>query len=163
MSDKPTAFGERGEWYVITQFALLALILVAPFTAWHWRLIPSEEVGIVRFTGLILLLAGLGAANIGLLSLGWKNLTALPYPRPQAQFVGDNAYKLVRHPIYTGVISSAGGWSLLSNDLLALLLTAVLFLLLDRKATREEAWLRAKYPEYADYAANTRKLIPWIY
>jgi protein-S-isoprenylcysteine O-methyltransferase Ste14 len=163
MSDKSTAFGERGEWYVIAQFALLALILVAPFTAWHWRLIPSEEVGIVRFTGLILLLVGLGAANIGLLSLGWKNLTALPYPRPQAQFVGDNAYKLARHPIYTGLFLSAAGWSLLVNDLLSLLLTFVLLLLLDRKATREEAWLKAKYPQYAEYAAKTHKLIPWIY
>ena len=163
MSDKSTAFGERGEWYVIAQFFLLGLITAAPFTPWRWPLIPGEGVGIVRWTGLLLLMVGLGVVNSGLISLGWDNLTALPYPRAGAKFVGQGAYRYTRHPIYSGVIIGAAGWSLLVNDLLSLLLTAVLFLLLDRKATREEAWLRARYPEYAEYAAQVRKLIPWIY
>ena len=33
----------------------------------------------------------------------------------------------------------------------------------DRKATREEIWLRDRYPTYGDYAKRTRKLIPWLY
>jgi protein-S-isoprenylcysteine O-methyltransferase Ste14 len=163
MSDKLTSFGERGEWYVVAQFVLLGLITAAPFTPWHWPLIPGESVGVVRLTGLLLLMIGLLAVNSGLISLGWDNLTALPYPRANATFVGQGAYRYTRHPIYSGVILGAAGWSLLVNDLLSLLLTVVLFILLDRKASREEKWLHARYPEYADYAQRVRKLIPWIY
>jgi protein-S-isoprenylcysteine O-methyltransferase Ste14 len=163
MTDKTASFGERGEWYVAAQFVLLGLIAAVPFTAWHWPLIPGDAGSAIRVTGLMMLLIGLGVVNVGLLSLGWNNLTALPYPRRRAEFVGEGAYRYVRHPIYSGVLLSAAGWALLANDLLSLLLTAVLFLLLDRKAHREEKWLRAKYPAYADYQKRVHKLIPWLY
>jgi protein-S-isoprenylcysteine O-methyltransferase Ste14 len=109
-------------------------------------------------------LSGLGAllAFAGLFSLG-RNLTAVPHPKDDAVFVERGAYRLVRHPIYSGIILGAVGWGLLTNSLLVLLLSAGLLLFLDIKSRREEQWLNAKFAEYAGYQQRVRKLIPFIY
>jgi protein-S-isoprenylcysteine O-methyltransferase Ste14 len=42
--------------------------------------------------------------------------------------------------------------------------TALLAVLFDLKARREEAWLIERFPEYADYRARTpRRFVPWLY
>jgi protein-S-isoprenylcysteine O-methyltransferase Ste14 len=157
-------FGARGEWYVLFQAVLLALIVMSPLVP--WRLLPATGgVGLrsLQVAGLLLLLAGVGVANAGLISLGWRNLTALPYPRAEAELVQTGAYRWVRHPIYSGAILAALGWSLLVNNLLALALTAVLFFFFDLKSRQEEVWLRQRYPAYAAYQKQVPKLIPWLY
>jgi protein-S-isoprenylcysteine O-methyltransferase Ste14 len=157
-------FGARGEWYVVFQFILVGFIVLAPLAP--GRLMPATGglwLRAMQVVGLVLLLAGAGVANAGLLSLGWRNLTALPYPRQGAELVVGGAYRWVRHPIYSGVILGALGWSLLVNNVLALALTAVLIFFFDLKSRQEEAWLRQRYPAYATYQKQVRKLIPWIY
>jgi protein-S-isoprenylcysteine O-methyltransferase Ste14 len=154
--------GERGEWYVVGQFVLFGVIFVVPFLTGSfagWST-PWNAVGLV----LGLVLSGLGAllAFAGLFSLG-RNLTAVPHPKDDAVFVERGAYRLVRHPIYSGIILGAVGWGLLTNSLLVLLLSAGLLLFLDIKSRREEQWLNAKFAEYAGYQQRVRKLIPFIY
>jgi protein-S-isoprenylcysteine O-methyltransferase Ste14 len=39
----------------------------------------------------------------------------------------------------------------------------VLLLFFDLKRRREEAWLEARFADYAAYRARTRRLIPWVY
>jgi len=98
----------------------------------------------------------------GVLSLG-SNLTAVPYPKEEAVLVVSGAYRFVRHPIYSGIILGSLGWSLLTNSLLALFLTLVLFIFFDVKSRREEQWLKDKYTNYPSYQKQVRKLIPLIY
>ena len=43
-----------------------------------------------------------------------------------------------------------------------LLFSVVVLLFFDRKSAFEERLLRARFPEYADYARRVRKLLPWI-
>ena len=45
----------------------------------------------------------------------------------------------------------------------ALLWAALLVVFFDIKSRREEAWLAARFPAYADYRRRVRKLIPFIY
>ena len=40
---------------------------------------------------------------------------------------------------------------------------ALLLVFFDIKSRREEAWLVARFPAYADYRRRVRKLIPFIY
>ena len=57
----------------------------------------------------------------------------------------------------------AFGWSFAEAPL-GLVPTALLAVLFDLKARREEAWLIERFPEYADYRARTpRRLLPWLY
>ena len=44
-----------------------------------------------------------------------------------------------------------------------LLWAALLVVFFDIKSRREEAWLAARFPAYADYRRRVRKLIPFIY
>ena len=99
---------------------------------------------------------------VGVLSLG-QNLTAVPYPKEDAVLVESGVFRIVRHPIYSGIILGSLGWGLLTNSLLALFLTLVLFIFFDIKSRREEQWLSDKYADYPAYQARVRKLIPLIY
>ena len=73
------------------------------------------------------------------------------------------AYRLVRHPIYGGIILMAYGWGLVAQGFFTLAYASLVFLFLDLKSRREEGWLEEKFPGYAGYQKRVRKLIPFIY
>lgn len=87
----------------------------------------------------------------------------MPHPRDNSELRTNGVYRFVRHPIYGGLILCAAGYAMLFPSALeiALVLCAILFF--DRKATREEGWLRDRYSTYEEYAKDTRKLFPWLY
>lgn len=72
-------------------------------------------------------------------------------------------YHFVRHPIYTAVVlfslaGAAAHPSVAAGGLeLLILLGALVRMLL------EERLLRAAYPEYAGYAARTRRMLPGVF
>jgi protein-S-isoprenylcysteine O-methyltransferase Ste14 len=101
-------------------------------------------------------------ATRGWVDLG-GNLTPFPRPRADAGLVDTGAYRLVRHPIYGGLILGALGWGLATASPAALAGTVVLAVFFDLKSRREEAWLAAQFKGYAAYRSRTRRLIPWLY
>ena len=111
-----------------------------------------------------LLVGGIGGLFIlsGLLGLG-SNLTAVPHPKEDAFMVVHGAYRFVRHPIYSGIILGAFGLGFLRGGWLGLLYALILFFFFDIKSRRVEAWLRARYADYADYQQRVHKLIPFVY
>ena len=162
MSQTPLWKGSRGEWYLVIQACLFLLLAFGPRScaemAGHDR--PYAEV--VSTTGGMLLLAGMLLAATGVLNLG-KNLTPLPHPKEHATLVVSGAYRIVRHPIYSGITFMAFGWSLWLNSWLTAGYALTLFAFFDIKSRREERLLTAKFPEYAAYRARVRKLIPYVY
>lgn len=162
VAHQPWWKGTRGEWYVIVQFVLFALIAVSPWMApgaSGWRK-PWTVVG--AWAGVVLLLVGVALAVGGAMKLG-NNLTALPYPKDGSELVKQGPYAIVRHPIYSGLLLGAFGWGLLWNAWPTLALAAALFVLFDIKSRREERWLCERYPEYAEYQRRTKRLIPWVW
>ena len=154
--------GSRGEWYVVIQALLLLLLVFGPRT---WQGLPqwsAPYAGLGSVTGIILLFAGLMLAAAGALNLG-RNLTPLPRPKEHATLVVTGAYRLVRHPIYSGIIFMAFGWALWLHGWLTLWYALLLFAFFDIKSRREERWLEEKFPEYTAYRRRVRKLIPFVY
>lgn len=159
MSSRLPSLGPRGEGWVLAQGALLLAIASAGLLGPAWS------------GGTRLLFAALGAALIGagaILAIRGladlrENLTPLPYPRTENRLVETGAYRLVRHPIYGGLILGAAGWGLLTASPAALAGTAVLAAFFDLKSRREEAWLVARHPDYPAYRARTRRFLPWTY
>jgi protein-S-isoprenylcysteine O-methyltransferase Ste14 len=92
-----------------------------------------------------------------------ENLTPFPKPLDNAQLVETGAYRLVRHPIYGGLILGALGWGFVRAAPLALLGAVALAVFFDLKSRREEIWLSERYREYPAYRNRTRRLLPWIY
>lgn len=152
----------RGEWYVIAQFALFALLLFGPRATAGLPRWSGSAVGPLRWVGAALGVAGLALVAWGIVSLG-RNLTAVPHPKADAQLTRSGAYRLVRHPIYSGIIIAGGGWALWQSSWLVVGYAAVLFLFFDVKSRREERWLLAKFPDYAAYRGRVRKLLPFVY
>lgn len=112
-----------------------------------------------RATGSALMLGGI---SLGLLSgrrLG-RNLTPLPAPIEGGELVTSGAYAYVRHPIYSALLLLCTGFGLWRGDGAALLYTALLAVLFDRKATFEEGQLAAKYPDYPAYRRRVGKFWP---
>ena len=114
-------------------------------------------------------LIGLAAIGIGgfVAARGVWDLRAglSPFPRPidGAPLVETGAYRLIRHPIYSGLVLGAVGWGLVSGSAVVIVAAGLLFLLFAGKSRREESWLTAAHPGYADYQRRTKRLIPWVY
>lgn len=163
MEHAPWWKGERGEWFVVIQGVLFVLIGAGPRT-WPGAPVwapPSTTLG--TYLGLALMLAGAALSLPGLIALGSRNLTALPYPKATAELVESGPYAIVRHPIYSGLILASFGWGLYLHAWLTLLFAAALFVLFDLKSRREERWLTERFPQYRDYRKRVKKLLPWVY
>ena len=159
MSNLP-ALGPKGEGWVAIQIVIFGWIGGAGL------LLPGSIGGgpAVALCGAgLIVLGGLLASGATVLLQHHDALTAVPHPRDGARLVAIGAYRLVRHPIYGGLVIAATGWSLLRGSGWALAGALILFAFFDLKRRREEAWLAERFPGYAAYAAKTRRLIPWIY
>ena len=158
MTRLPT-LGPRGEGWVVLQFALLALVGLAGLAGPAWA---GAALVVTRVLGAALIVGGLVLAVRGIVDLR-EALTPLPHPREGASLVDTGSYRLVRHPIYGGIVLGAAGYALLTASPLAIVGAAVLFGLLRLKSAREEVWLEQRYAGYAAYRARTRRMIPGVY
>lgn len=158
MSRVPS-LGSRGEGWVAIQVVLFAAVFAAGFAGPAVGGLPR---GILGVGGVILLGGGAYLALRGLRDLD-AALTPLPHPREGAELVETGSYRLVRHPIYGGIVLAAAGYGLLTASLPALAGAAVLLGFFRLKSGREEAWLRERYPGYAAYAARTKRFLPYLY
>jgi len=154
--------GRRGEWYVVVQMLLFVLVGFGPRTMAWMPAWTGSLASMARLTGVILLFAGAGLVLAAFTSLG-KGLTPLPYPKDNGQLIQTGVYGFVRHPIYCGGFALALGWALVVRGPLTVVYAVLLLLFLDVKSRREERWLSAKFPAYADYQKTVRKLIPFVY
>ena len=150
--------GGRGELWVVGQFVLLAAILLVPSRLAGLPAWPDGVRWAGAALGVLLGLAGVGVALAAARTLG-ASLTPFPRPRDGATLVQHGVYGVVRHPIYSGILLGALGWSLLRASLPSLLLALALALFFDRKARREEAWLIETYPGYREYMALVRRRV----
>lgn len=162
MASRLPSLGPRGEGWVAAQAVLIATIVGLGL----WELIAHGSNNpwgaVATGVGLVAIAAGGLVAGRG----AWDLRASLsPFPRPVAgaPLIESGAYRLIRHPIYSGLVLGALGWGLVTGSILAIGAVGLLFLLLAAKARREEAWLSAVHPEYGAYRQRTKRLIPWIY
>jgi protein-S-isoprenylcysteine O-methyltransferase Ste14 len=162
VSSRLPALGPRGEGWVVAQFVLFAILAIAGLRdlVGHASVTPWGPA--VSVIGLVVIVIGGGVAGRGI----WDLRSSLsPFPRPiaGAPLVESGAYRVIRHPIYSGLVLGAIGWGLVTGSILAIGAAGLLFLLLAAKSRCEEAWLVAIHPEYGAYQRRTKRLIPWIY
>ena len=142
-----------GWLFVAAQAVLLAAIVVTP-GAELW----DRPVWLVTVAG-IFIVAGIVIAAIAALRLG-SGLTASPMPNAAGQLQTDGLYRLVRHPVYTGLILALIGAALRSGSAVtaALVIATIGFFAL--KARWEERRLADRYPDYPRYAESTPRFVP---
>ena len=149
----------RGGGWVVAQFALIALVMIAVVIPPDW---PDAARGGLSIVGAVLAVAGAAIAVAASRALG-RGLTPFPGPAEGAALVERGPYGVVRHPVYAGGILFFAGGSLYAGPV-ALALTVVLAVLWAGKTAVEERYLRDAYPGYADYASRVRsRLAPGVY
>jgi len=152
---KPS-FTQRGGGWVLAQGLLISAVLIAG---------PSLAVqpgpGALRAVGGLLLAVGAGFGIAGVVATG-RQLTAFPKPPEGSVLIQHGIYRYARHPLYASVMALAWGWGLMWGSGVALAAAGLLTGLLYFKARREERWLRAQFPGYADYERRVRRFVPGV-
>ncbi|WP_159807288.1 methyltransferase family protein [Cellulomonas citrea] len=149
----PRAEVRTARLLVAAQFVLLALVALLPGGAgWPvpWWLRVVAWAGVLG--GVVLMLVA-GTA------LG-RGLTAVPIPNGHAELRTGGLYRLVRHPIYTGLLLAAGSYVVATGGGWRALAFIALVVLLAAKARWEEVRLTRRFAGYAAYAARTPRFVP---
>ncbi|HYN69993.1 MAG TPA: PEMT/PEM2 methyltransferase family protein [Candidatus Eisenbacteria bacterium] len=156
--------GPNGEGWVTMQFVGIALVVVADQLRLPMLLMRGSAAMAAVALGWGLIAAG-AVLFASALYLLWRagSFTALPRPIPTSRFVRSGPYRLVRHPVYSGLVLGAIGLALVRLSTPTLVAALLLFVILDLKRRREEIWLAERFAEYELYRRETRALIPLVY
>ena len=163
--------------------------LVAAFSMKRGRVPWSREVGVRAVIVVVVILlirlgafrhhgfntalwrAGLGLALLGL-GLGFaiwarvhigRNWGAPMTQKEEPELVTSGPYRLVRHPIYSGILLAGIGTAVALNWfwLTAVALAGIYFVY---SATIEERFMTEQFPDaYPVYKRSTRMLVPYIH
>ena len=149
---------KKSLFLVIIQFSSFAFFAVAGslFTPNYWL--------IAQIIGLLIALWGVLAMKMG-------NFNIQPEVKHHANMVSSGPYKIIRNPMYTGLLLFFG-ISVLVNfttetfvfSISRVLVFFILAFVLIMKITMEETFLTEKFGEsYINYKKKTYRLIPYIY
>ena len=147
-------FSERGGWWVLAQLGLFSLYLYA--LVGTDGLTEGFGLGFARITGVVTVVIGIGVAGWSMVILG-NDLTIFPHPVEEATLVDQGPYRLVRHPIYFGVILGAVGLALAFANPAAVIVSLVFIPFFMAKTGFEEDRLVENVPGYREY----RSTIPY--
>ena len=142
---------------------LAALLLAVP--RWWPRLLRARFVPPGTFfpvLGAVLVAAGLGFSVWARRHLG-RNWSADVVVKEDHALIRTGPYRLLRHPIYTGILLAFLGMAVTIGEwrtLLAFVLAVVSF---GRKSLVEEDRMGETFPEYEQYRRETAAIIPFIY
>lgn len=138
---------------VAAQFALIALVAVLPGSgAWP---VPPWLWGLCVVAGVV----GVVVMLLGGTALG-RGLTAVPIPNRHAVLRTAGLYRIVRHPIYSGLLLTVGAFTVAAASWWRAAAFAGLLALISGKARWEEARLARRFTAYATYAARTPRFVP---
>jgi protein-S-isoprenylcysteine O-methyltransferase len=146
-------------WALIFGGCLAGFFLARQITSLNW----SQKFWIVCLADCIIA-SGIGIRIWAIRHLG-RFFTVDVGIQPGHRVVQDGPFRFVRHPSYSGSLLALAGIGCLTLNWLGLILiitcTSLAYAL--RIPVEEKALLAQFGPQYAEYTARTKRLIPWIY
>lgn len=123
--------------------------------------ILSSYLGWISYAAFALILVGAVLIALALLQLR-TTLSPFPTPVSHGRLVTNGVFALARHPIYTGILLMAIGYSVYASSFLHYALTAGLIILFYFKSRYEEMLLLGKYPAYQQYRQRVGRFARWF-
>jgi protein-S-isoprenylcysteine O-methyltransferase Ste14 len=121
----------------------------------------AVESPVLGAIGALLFASGIALAIWARLELG-RNWGMPMTQKSEPELVTAGAYRLVRHPIYSGLLLAVLGTAL-ATDLIGLIIAPILGGYFYYSATVEERNLTATFPAtYPAYRMSTKMLIPFV-
>lgn len=141
--------------------ALAALLLNGTARVINWNRVVLPHSLVTGLVGDFLILNGLAVAIWARFTLGgnWSARVAL---KEDHQLVERGPYRLVRHPIYSGLLLMILGTAVLAGRVGAFLALAICFGGFWVKLRQEEALLTKHLSGYLEYMRRTKALIPFL-
>ncbi|MCL4363931.1 isoprenylcysteine carboxylmethyltransferase family protein [Patescibacteria group bacterium] len=137
--------------FVLLQF-VFGIYLLATTNIHKLSLLSSGLI----FAGLVL---GLWA----IYTMKKSVLRITPDVDKKARLVEDGPYRLIRHPMYSSLLTAGLGLLLMNVSLIRLLVYIFLIVDLMMKLSFEEKLLEKHFKDYAAYKKNTKRIIPFFY
>lgn len=140
------------------------LLVRASVIPTHWlvlRLVPDSPA--MQLLGLALTILGCLFAVWARVTLG-SNWSGLPTVRHDHELIVRGPYRLVRHPIYTGLLLALAG-SAIANGAFGWMMTWFLvFIAYAVKIRQEEKLMVETFPQdYPEYRRRVKALIPGVF
>lgn len=124
------------------------------------RVIPHVEM--LAWAGAILCVAGVGFCIWARLTLGrnWSGTVTL---KEGHELIERGPYRLVRHPIYTGLLVMSVGTFIVVGRVAGIVGLVLVFISFWIKLRDEEQVMLKQFPEqYTAYQARVKRLIPFL-
>ncbi len=96
------------------------------------------------------------------ITFGLRSFHAAANPT-EGGLVTNGPYRFVRHPIYSAIILFVGAGALAHVSLTAFLLVFLTFVGALVRMLSEEHLLIKRYPEYREYAARVKRILPLMF
>jgi protein-S-isoprenylcysteine O-methyltransferase Ste14 len=119
--------------------------------------LPQYELGVA------LLVLGLAFSVWARVQLG-KNWSATVSVKHDHELIVTGPYRIVRHPIYSGLLLAFIGTATTLDDARGILSVVLVFIAFWQKLRREERWMLETFGEqYHRYRSRTAALVPYLF
>lgn len=144
---------------------IVAILLLGPGEWFGHTLIRGNFVPHTNFIGII----GLVFCILGAIIACWsryklgRNWSLSVQKKENHELIQSGIYKIVRHPIYTGLLLLFFGNTIIVGDYRGIIAVLIVFISFWLKLTKEEKLLTENFgSQYIEYRKRTKALIPYI-
>jgi protein-S-isoprenylcysteine O-methyltransferase Ste14 len=143
----------------------VALLLITPkYVPLPWLYHQLWPTGLWPFwLGAAITIAGLLFAVWARVHLG-RNWSSSVTIKQGHELITSGPYAVVRHPIYTGILTGFLGMAIAISQVRGFIVLALFFLAFWLKLRREEQFMHSQFGEvYATYARKSAALVPYLF
>ncbi len=145
-------------------FVVVIVLLTTTWIPLRWLYFQLWPSGLLAFwIGAAVIVVGLLFAVWARRHLGsnWSRAVTI---KQGHELITTGPYTVVRHPIYTGILTGFLGTAIALAQVRGFIGVALVFLSFWAKLRLEEEWMRSQFGEtYATYAHRTAALVPYLF
>lgn len=152
-------WGKRLSYTIPVALGYYCMFSSHPGSVWmQRRVLPHNQE--LAIAAIVITVAGMAFAVWARWYLG-SNWSSVPTIKEQHQLIRSGPYRLVRHPIYTGILLAMMGTFLAKGTIRGVLSVVLLWIGWQVKSRMEEQFMvRTFGAEYEDYRRTTGALFP---